>query len=132
MTQDPVQHLHVEPIAGVTVVTVTGTRISAATRAALYALAADLVHQPPPRRVVVDLAEVQYLTSEAIGILITFQKNVREAGGVVKICGADPHLRELFRLTRVDQLIEVRSSRREAIAAFAGRPSLLARLFGGR
>ena len=121
MSQDSSQPYSIEQVNGVTVVKVVGNQVAPDTKDALYNVAEGLVASPQPRRVVLNLANVRILNSAAIGILINFQKKVRDAAGTLKICCIDPYVLDLFRLTKMDQVLDIRGSQQDAIDAFLGK-----------
>ena len=57
--------------------------------------------------VVVDLSDVKILPSLAIGVLLEARKKLAETGRRLIIAGAQPMVRDVLRLTRVDQILEL-------------------------
>jgi anti-sigma B factor antagonist len=105
------QHFRLETIDGITVATWIGTKVVPEATVPLYALAGD-------GRLLLDLGNVRFLSSNALGILVSFQKKVDAAGGRLRLCCLDPDLLELLRITKVDRIFEVFDSRQEAIRDF--------------
>lgn len=103
---------------GVTVVTVIGPEMTDETRDALYEQAARLKANPQPRWVVLSLANVKTLRSVSIGVLVNFQKRVRDAGGVLKLCSLSQDVSEIFRMVRLDDLFETHRDEHSAVASF--------------
>ena len=60
--------------------------------------------KPDHRCVEVDLSQASFVDSEGLGALISAHKAMAQRGGLVRIKGAVPMVRELFRLTRLDEL----------------------------
>jgi anti-sigma B factor antagonist len=58
--------------------------------------------------VVVDLEEVRFLTSTALGKLLALQKRVRAAGGRLRVTGVTDSVYEVFRVTRLHEVLDVR------------------------
>lgn len=58
--------------------------------------------------VVVDLAETTLIDSTGLGALVSAAARLRDIGGRIVVLCPVPFLREVFALTGVDQLIEVR------------------------
>jgi anti-sigma B factor antagonist len=78
-----------------------------------------LVDQEDRRKVVLDFERVQYLSSQAIGIVLTMNKKL----GALKnsklvLCGVGPKLMELLKITRLDRLLTIKPSQREAVKVF--------------
>ncbi|MDB5298132.1 MAG: anti-anti-sigma factor [Phycisphaerales bacterium] len=82
--------------------------------AALCRLAAG----PGPHRLVLDLALVRHLSSQAIGILVRLNKQVGTVpGSTLVLCGVYPPLTDLLRITRLDKVFVVRPTRDAALRA---------------
>jgi anti-sigma B factor antagonist len=60
--------------------------------------------KPEHRVVEVDLSHASFVDSEGLGALISAHKAMAERGGIVRIKGALPMVRELLRLTRLNEL----------------------------
>jgi anti-sigma B factor antagonist len=58
-------------------------------------------------RLVLDFGGVEYLSSAALGRLINLKKKVEAARGKLTIRDLHPDLREVFRITRLDQVFEI-------------------------
>ena len=97
MSQVPDPHFRLEVIGGVTVVRLAGPKLVIDASGPLYGLVAEGGH----RKLLLDFAEVRFLSSAALGVLITFKKKADAAGGQLKLCRLAPDLLELFRLTRM-------------------------------
>jgi anti-sigma B factor antagonist len=70
---------------------------------------------------VMDLSEMEFIDSSGIQVLLEEQKRLHEKGGrLVIVCGNSKML-DLFRLTGVDKLCSIVSSRSEALEA--GQPT---------
>jgi anti-sigma B factor antagonist len=82
----------------------------------LFAGALDVVSEAPsPRRLVLDLAAVQFLDSTALGTMIGALRRAREAGGeVVFVLPRTPASR-IFEITGLDQVLDTRTSRDAAM-----------------
>lgn len=61
---------------------------------------------PDHRFIEVDLASTSFIDSEGLGALVAVHKVVAGRGGSVRLPGTRPAIRELFRLTRLDQIFE--------------------------
>jgi anti-anti-sigma factor len=111
---DADRYFHTETQDGVTVVIFEDIQIGPDARDPIY----GLVENQGKTRIVVDLGDVWALSSHALGILANFQNKVRAAGGALKLCGVNPNLAQLFRLTKFDQIFEIHGTRDEAVRAF--------------
>src|SRR5918993_5487252 len=75
-----------------------------------------LVDEEDRRRLVLDFEKVQYLSSQAIGIVLTLNKKL----GALKnskfvLCGVGPKLLELLKITRLDRILTVKPTQKEAV-----------------
>jgi anti-anti-sigma factor len=68
---------------------------------------AESVLMRPGMRLVLDLSEVQYLSSPTLSKLIDFKKKVAVAKGKVSLRHLHPDLLEVFRLTRLHQVFDI-------------------------
>jgi len=74
------------------------------------------------RRLVLDLSEVTFIDSTAIGVLLGAVTRLNEAGGgALEIVCADENARVLriFAITGIDSMIALHSTREEAFSALA-------------
>lgn len=73
------------------------------------------------KRIVMDMSEVSYLDSSAIGVLVGCHGKVRDAGGELRISGVAPRVKMILQMTGLDQLLLLHSTRDEAVAAAAAK-----------
>jgi anti-sigma B factor antagonist len=69
-------------------------------------------------RVVVDLAEVSFLDSSALAVLVRVVKRCRMRGGDVRLCGMQPSVRLIFELTRLDRAFDMYADEDAAVSSF--------------
>jgi anti-sigma B factor antagonist len=70
---------------------------------------------------VVDLSRASFLDSTALtGLVGAFDKLRRQGGGLLVIVAADPRMRSLFEVARLDRDFRIYESREEAMRAVAG------------
>jgi len=75
-----------------------------------------LVDEEKRLRLVLDFTRVKFFSSQVVGILLTLHKKLAAtAGGSLTLCGVGPQLIELLKITRLDRLLKIRESRREAV-----------------
>jgi anti-sigma B factor antagonist len=70
-------------------------------------------------RVVLDLAELDWIDSSGVGALVVLYKNARAKGGEVKVANLQRQPREIFRLLRLETAFEVLDSVDAAVAKLA-------------
>jgi anti-sigma B factor antagonist len=76
----------------------------------------SLVDQEKRNHVVLDFAKVKYLSSQAIGIILTLNKKLSgSAGGgeSLVLCGVGP---QLLKITRLDRILTIKNSQQDAVA----------------
>lgn len=59
-------------------------------------------------RFVINLSEVGYIDSSGLGVLVALQKRAMQNGGGVAVSGLQGTVRELFELTRLTNVFEIR------------------------
>lgn len=69
-------------------------------------------------RLVLSMAGVPYIDSTGIGMLLLLQKNLRGAGGALKLAKISSAVYEVFRLTKLLPLLEIFDSEEAAIGSF--------------
>jgi anti-sigma B factor antagonist len=69
------------------------------------------------RRVAIDLSEVSFLDSTALGVLIGAVKRLRSRGGALAVINTDSSIAKTFEITGLDQIFTIVSSRAEALEA---------------
>ncbi len=58
--------------------------------------------------VLLDLSELRFIASVALGVLVGFRRALLRGGGRLKLTGLRPQVLEAFRRTRLDDLFEIR------------------------
>jgi anti-sigma B factor antagonist len=71
------------------------------------------------RRLVIDLTDAGFIDSTAIGVLVGAHKRMLDRGGSFAVVCPDPIIRGLFETIGLDEVIDLPSSRDEAIASLA-------------
>lgn len=75
-----------------------------------------LVDEEDRRLIVLDFEQVQYLSSQAIGIILTLNKKLTALkNSSFVLCGVGPKLMELLKITRLDKVLKVKPSQKEAV-----------------
>jgi anti-sigma B factor antagonist len=70
-------------------------------------------------KLVIDLGEVSYLNSSALGVLISAHANYAKRNGKVKLCQLNKNLENLFVITKLSLIFETYPSEMEAVAGFS-------------
>jgi anti-sigma B factor antagonist len=67
---------------------------------------------------VIDLSNVTYLTSTAIGVLVAGQTTYARHGWMVKLCGLNKNIQNIFVITKLTLVFDVYDTRAEALKSF--------------
>ncbi len=78
----------------------------------------ELVDVHKKTRLLLNFEQVEYLSSAALGKLITLNKKVRAAKGELRLCKIHPDIAEVFRITKLDKLFDICDTEEEALAKF--------------
>jgi anti-anti-sigma factor len=74
------------------------------------------------RRVVIDLAGVEYISSAGLRVLLLAAKRLKAPQGVLVLCGLGPGVRAVLELAGFLSLFAVEPGREQALARCAGPP----------
>jgi anti-sigma B factor antagonist len=74
-------------------------------------------------RLVLNLADVEYLTSMALGKLVMLNRKVQAAGGRLALCQLVPFTREILDSTYLTDLLNIYPTEQEALQSFDAGPS---------
>ena len=111
--------LFIHPIRDVTVVNFNETAILDTAQVQqigeeLY----ELIDGQARRKLILDFSNVKFLSSSALGVLITLRKKSEEIKGQVLLCGLRPELRKIFKITNLEKLFEFHDNEERALNVF--------------
>ena len=69
-------------------------------------------------KLLLNFSSVDFLSSAALGKLITLDKKVKAHGGVLKLSNIRPEIYEVFTITRLNRLFDIKEDEADALAAF--------------
>jgi anti-sigma B factor antagonist len=69
-------------------------------------------------RLLISFANVDHLSSAALGTLITINNKVRNRSGQLRLANIDPQISEVFKITKLDKLFMILDTTPEAMASF--------------
>ncbi len=72
---------------------------------------------------VIDLGETQHINSTALGVLITAHTSYAKRGGQVKLARVDNRIKNIFVITKLSLVFDVKDDVETAIASFASGPA---------
>lgn len=70
------------------------------------------------RKLLLNFGNVEYLSSAALGKLITLNKKLQTAGGRLILCNIDPQIFEVFEITKLDKFFNIQKEEQTALQAF--------------
>jgi anti-sigma B factor antagonist len=77
-----------------------------------------LVEDAGKRRLLLNFSKVEYLSSAALGKLITLNKKVQAAKGRLALCNIDPQIYEVFEITGLKRVFNIFDDEQEALQSF--------------
>ena len=66
---------------------------------------------------VVDLSEVSFVDSTALGVLVTGAKRLRKGGGDLRLVVTEPHIAKVFTITGLDEVFTIFPTASAALSA---------------
>ena len=78
----------------------------------------SLVDQDGRRKLLLNFGNVEYLSSAALGKLITLNKKLVAVGGRLILCNIDPQIYEVFEITKLDKFFKIMKEEQAALQAF--------------
>jgi anti-sigma B factor antagonist len=69
-------------------------------------------------RFLIDFERVAYLSSSALGMLIGMQRRVVQRKGHLKLAGINTEVMEVFRITKLDTVLDIYKDEASALEAF--------------
>lgn len=76
----------------------------------------DLLNRQSPKRLVLNLAQVPYMDSSAIAVMVEALQKVRKAGGKVLLTDLQPRVKSLLEIARLGSIFVICKSEAEALA----------------
>ena len=65
-------------------------------------------------RFIIDLTELEYMNSTGLNILINLMNKARNQGGEAIVVGAQPRIKSLFEVTKLNSVFTLKGNREEA------------------
>ncbi|UCB44956.1 MAG: STAS domain-containing protein [Spirochaetota bacterium] len=60
-----------------------------------------------PKEVILDLKELQSITSSGIGKIVLLYKELQKKNGTVKIIGVNSTIMQIFKIVKLDRLVKI-------------------------
>jgi anti-sigma B factor antagonist len=77
-----------------------------------------LIEQDGHRSLALDFSDVEFLSSAALGKLITLDRKMKTQQGRLSLCSIRPEILEVFQITKLNKVFDIRKDVAEAAAAF--------------
>ena len=113
------RHLLINEVGDVTVVHFRDSRITE--DLSIQELGQELfqlVEAEKRNKLALNFAGVDFLSSSALGKLITLEKKMKAHNGQLKLCSIRPQIYEVFVITKLNRLFDIRKDEADALAAF--------------
>jgi anti-sigma B factor antagonist len=78
----------------------------------------SLVDELGRRKILLNFQNVEFLSSAALGKLITLNRKLQGVGGRLVMCGIAKEIREVFEITKLDKLFKIFADEQSALQAF--------------
>jgi anti-sigma B factor antagonist len=69
-------------------------------------------------KLLLSFTSVDFLSSAALGKLITLDKKMKAHGGALKLSNIRPEIYEVFAITKLNRLFDIKDDEADALAAF--------------
>lgn len=77
-----------------------------------------LVDELGRRKILLNFRNVEFLSSAALGKLITLNRKVQAVRGKLILCGISAEIKEVFQITKLDKLFTIHGDEQAALQAF--------------
>jgi len=78
----------------------------------------SLVDEDGLRKILLNFGNVEYLSSAALGKLITLNKKLQQGGGKLILCNIAPQIHEVFEITKLDKFFKIRKDEQTGLQEF--------------
>jgi anti-anti-sigma factor len=78
----------------------------------------EVVEKQGRKQIILDFSNVRFLSSQALGVLLTFRRKADSAQAKVALAALRPELRRVFSVTNLDKLFTFHETKEAALAAF--------------
>ena len=77
-----------------------------------------LIEHDNRKSILLNFSDVEFLSSAALGKLITLDRKVKASKGRLKMSNIRPEIFEVFQITKLNKVFDIRNDESEAVAAF--------------
>ena len=104
-------------VEGVTIVDLSGRITQGEASVAVRDVIKDLLSKGN-KKILLNLAEVNYVDSTGIGVLVSGFSSVRKQGGELKLLNITKRIRDLLQITKLYSLFDIKDDEATAVASF--------------
>ena len=79
----------------------------------------EYIDSTPESRILINMENLDYLSSAGLGNLVGLLKKSRKVGGLFRLCCLKETIQELFEVMRLNKIFEIFEGQEEAIASFS-------------
>jgi anti-sigma B factor antagonist len=72
------------------------------------------------KKLILDLTDLKYMDSTGLGTVVTCFTKMRQAGGQLRVAGANKTILNLFKITRLDKVLPLEATVESATSSLAG------------
>ncbi len=113
------RRLEVEEVGDVTVVNFVDKKILDEQNIAIIGEQLfELVDTENRKKILLNFSNVDYLSSAALGKLITLNKKANTAGGKLILCNIKPEIKEVFEITKLDKFFKIKDDEQSGLQSF--------------
>ena len=76
----------------------------------------DLVERDDRKKLVLNFGNVEFLSSAALGKLITFEKKAKRSDAELILTNISPEIFQVFAITNLDKLFDIKDTEADALA----------------
>ncbi len=77
-----------------------------------------LIDEPGKPKLLLDFANVDHLSSAALGMLINVNTQIKKRDGQLRLTNIKPKIFEVFVITKLNKLFKIKPTRPEALTSF--------------
>jgi anti-sigma B factor antagonist len=74
-----------------------------------------LVEEDDRKKIILDFSAVEYLSSAALSKLLILDKKAKAAGAKLRLCSIRPDILQIFTLTKLNKLFDIRVTEEDAL-----------------
>jgi len=79
----------------------------------------ELIDAATSPKLLINFANVDHLSSAALGTLITINNRMKSRKGQLRLANIDPQIYEVFKITKLDKLFSIHQTTEAALASFS-------------